>query len=924
MSNLKNSTSTMVLAGIIAILFLDTAIAAPPIPGTYDPVTMTFYETGLKVPLNYDEPGPMRSKDAYRGVWYFPVLFIETPDFSHTYSVGEWSEQLFTIDTHETGSMRDYYREISYGNFDVDGVALGWIMADNNYSHYHQNNYGFGGGAAELAREAVLKAEALYNPDWSQFDNDGDGLVDGVVIIHMGQGGEGGNPNQIWSHVSSFDPIELDGVKISRYSIQPETRLGNQMETIGTLCHEHGHVLGLPDLYDIDYTSKPDPVGYYCLMASGSSGGKPMGSRPAHLSAWCKSELGWITPTVLTDPGNFTIDAIQTYETNNTYKIEIPNSPNEYFLLANRWMGASLKFEAIPARFLGGLLIYHVDNNIKGSNTGTSDFWRVKIVDAGSNTPRDLADAGFSTDTKTTFGRFTDPNTNGNYHPSGITVDNVSARGEHMSFSVNFEPVLMLKEYQINPLGNKRFSLNVTLENITDITTEDLDLIIATSATNVQFETAQASLGVIGPKKSATSTAFIFKTTDDVTSFQTFTVKARSSGYEGNNISFTIPVNPARILIVDDDHTKGKDYNVELFWMDALDKIPVEYQVWKVRDRNLPFLTMIELYDVVIWCDGIAQNTTPKAGSSLDLIAHFLDRGGDLIWSSQEFLYSQYKYPAYRVTKPGEFVREYLHILEFEQDEYFYDGFGVPGTITKGLHLRLKDVYSKDPDAYSTSDFDWWPDEFLTDDTCIPILTAGDREYPPGAPDDWKTEEDILKNATCAMLYQGQYRLMFMSAGLHGISLDQADHPNTRQEFLRRLLVWFGIIDDDEYPLGVRLEMPDMAHPGDEFFVTGYLDNPGAPLTNVATFFILEVYGNFWFWPSWVYFDYPDHPDIDFSFVDVPTGTTSITVIPEFTWPDTGQDIVTGLGFFGAMLNPEMNDTMGGFAFKQWGYGPKN
>lgn len=69
------------------------------------------------------------------------------------------------------------------------------------------------------------------------------------------------------------------------------------------------------------------------------------------------------------------------------------------------------------------------------------------------------------------------------------------------------------------------------------------------------------------------------------------------------------------------------------------------------------------------------------------------------------------------------------------------------GMITEGLHLRLKDVYSKDPDAYSTSDFDWWPDEFLTDNTCIPILTAGDREYPAGVPDEWKTEEDILKNA---------------------------------------------------------------------------------------------------------------------------------------------------------------------------------
>lgn len=65
--------------------------------------------------------------------------------------------------------------------------------------------------------------------------------------------------------------------------------------------------------------------------------------------------------------------------------------------------------------------------------------------------------------------------------------------------AATFEPVLMLKEYEIKPLGNKRFSLNVTLEHH-GITTEDLDLIIATSASNVQFETAKASLGVIWPE----------------------------------------------------------------------------------------------------------------------------------------------------------------------------------------------------------------------------------------------------------------------------------------------------------------------------------------------------------------------------------------------------------------------------------------
>lgn len=900
---LKKYTFIFLVSGIAAIFLVQSAGAAPPIPGTYDPDTMIFYETGLKVPVHYDSPGPMREPEAYRGVWYFPVIFIETPDFAHTYSVEEWSEQLFTIGTHSTGSMRDYYREISYDQFDIDGIAVGWIMADHDYSYYHQNNYGFGGGAAEMAQEAVIKAEALFNPDWSQFDNDGDGKVDGVVIIHMGPGGEGGNPNQIWSHVSSFDPVEFDGVTISRYSIQPETRGSGLMETIGTLCHEHGHILGLPDLYDINYTNKPTPVGVYCLMASGSSGGNPMGSRPAHPSGWCKSALGWVTPTVITEPGNFTINAIQTHTTQNSYRIDIPDS-DEYFLLANRWMDAPLQFEGIPKRFLGGLLIYHVDDSITGSNDGNNEFWRVVIEDAGADTPRDLADAGFSAATSTEFGRFTNPNTSGNRHPSGLTVRNVSTRGEQMSFSVDFEPVLMLKNYSIQPLGNKRFSLSITLENITTIQTDNLELIIATAAQNVTFESGVATLGTIGPNKTATSSPFIFRTTDDVTSFESFTVKAQSSTYEGDNISFTIPVNPARILLVDDDHTKGMDYNIEVLWKEGLDLTPIDYQVWKVWNQGLPFITMIQLYDLVIWCDGILQQATPRAGQSLDLIAEYLDKGGDMIWSSHEFLYSQYGYPAYTETKPGDFAREYLRILELEQDEFFYEGFGVQGTITQGMHLRLEDVYSVDPDAYTPSDYNWWPDEFITDDTCIPILTAGDRNFPPGAPDDWKTEESMLQNATCAMLHQGQYRLMFMSVGLHGISLDPADHPNTRQEFLNRIFAWFGITDHSP-GLDIDVNSP-MFEAGDTCHVTCKIVNPG-PSIDLQLYIAMEAYGLWLFGPAW-------NETVNHYPLSIPAGDqTMIDVFPPFAWPSgAGSGTVT---FWSVMLNAANGQMVGNYDF---------
>jgi hypothetical protein len=123
-------------------------------------------------------------------------------------------------------------------------------------------------------------------------------------------------------------------------------------------------------------------------------------------------------------------------------------------------------------------------------------------------------------------------------------------------------------------------------------------------------------------------------------------------------------------------------------------------------------------------------------------------------------------------------------------------------------------------------------------------------------------------------------------------------------------------------PLGVRLEVPEWASPGDEFQVMGYLDNPDAPRSDVPVFFLLDVFGDFWFWDSWTHYVPPDG-QIDYQTMNVPTGTTPITVVPAFTWPDTGTDSVSGLRFWGAMLSADLRGILGGYASATWGYGPR-
>ncbi|GEM_PF-5174167 len=122
--------------------------------------------------------------------------------------------------------------------------------------------------------------------------------------------------------------------------------------------------------------------------------------------------------------------------------------------------------------------------------------------------------------------------------------------------------------------------------------------------------------------------------------------------------------------------------------------------------------------------------------------------------------------------------------------------------------------------------------------------------------------------------------------------------------------------------LGVRIEMPEMVHPGESFGVTGYLDNPGDVLPETPVFFILQIDDAYWFWNDWTLWMPPKAEGIDFERMTVPTGTTEIIVIPAFIWPDTGSDSRTGLRFYGAMLTPDASSILGSMVMIEWGYGP--
>jgi len=258
-----------------------------------------------------------------------------------------------------TGSVSDYYKENSYNQLNLSVTIAGPYTAAHNLSYYGANNAaGYDTNPEALVTEAVTLADPTIN--YADFDNDHDGTVDGVFVIHAGYGEDSGaSANTIWAHNSSISPLTLDGKIISDYACSAELRgtSGTGITRIGVICHEFGHVMGAMDFYDTNYTTNGsyDGTGDWDLMGDGSWNNN--GITPAHHNPYTKIFVyGWATAKTFSPGTNVTLyDAEQN---GNSFYMFNTTTANEFFLCENR---QKQKFDSyIPGH---GMVIYHVDGN---------------------------------------------------------------------------------------------------------------------------------------------------------------------------------------------------------------------------------------------------------------------------------------------------------------------------------------------------------------------------------------------------------------------------------------------------------------------------------------------------------------------------------------------------------------------------------
>jgi len=288
--------------------------------------------------------------------------------------VPEWSKELF--DPERPGSFSHFYDAMSFGKLRVRGEVASRVYESErevgDFLAEEGTEIGdFGSFCLELLQQTDLEI------DFARFDDDGpdgipdsgddDGVVDALFIVLAST-----PTNFLLGRATGFGSLGFEGdfrtedTGISGKPIRISANQGtiqrgrNFAEAVGSMCHEYGHVLGLPDLYDTEFLSRqwagPEEdsagIGAWGLMGWGATGWNG-NDGPNSFCAWSRAQLGWSELVEVED----VVEEVRLDGVGGGGRIlRVPLALAEYFLLEYRRRD-SFYDRHIPAE---GLLVWHI------------------------------------------------------------------------------------------------------------------------------------------------------------------------------------------------------------------------------------------------------------------------------------------------------------------------------------------------------------------------------------------------------------------------------------------------------------------------------------------------------------------------------------------------------------------------------------
>ena len=555
-----------------------------------------------------------------------------------------------------SGSMTDFLLENSYGSLFIKGDVVGWYRLPEPYSYYVDGDNGLSRGPI-VALWAAVKAEQA-GVDFSRYDKNGDGQIDGFIVIHAGSGAEGSGDG-IWSHKSNLSsPVTYDGVTISAYTLNPEDNTGGGLSYIGVFAHEYGHILGMPDLYDVCDASQG--IGRWSLMSTGSWNGD--GRRPAHFDAWCKLRLGFAYAINVTQ--NLYQAAIPAVELNPVvYSLgDYDVVPTEMWLVENRQkIGSDL---SLPG---GGLLVYHIDATASEANCYATGVLHVAVEQAdgefdleNGRNDGDMADPWPGSYNRREFHSFTVPNSNGNQYgssgdvPTEVAMWNVSNSDSvmHADLDVSYSrPWIELSptmptyfDDQSGGDGDSILEAGETADFYFWVinrmrTAYHANIRVSCANPAVHFIQDSAYLNDIMTHYNIGNAEPVVVTVDAdaIPTIDTFYVMLYADSLSevigtreySKRFAIEVAIGGPQVLIVDDD--RGENY--EQVYAHILYEQRVPYEIWNTSAQGHPSGTDLMGYQMVFWHTG---DSTHRAIDSLDIAAmkYLMDHNGRLLLST--------------------------------------------------------------------------------------------------------------------------------------------------------------------------------------------------------------------------------------------------------------------------------------------------
>jgi M6 family metalloprotease-like protein len=468
-----------------ALIFASFLLIVPAVADAVKHIKPDAYPNAFQDQVHKPKPADVQKFGSLRaavaasaiGTKNVAVIIVQFPSASVSLTSGSRLIQSVSNIQGYFDQMATYFNEASYGKltlnmsyFNSDTTTplgdaapspgqTGVYTLANSMEYYGCGDEGIGcaGVTTPTSPSVSANGDYLIKDALVEARADHAGLnstnFDAVVVVHAGNGNETTlSSGDIWSIFYSQEPASQGGVigsaggGFEEGDVVPETEASGITSPLGVMCHEFGHELGLPDLYNTGSAGGTSVVGNWDIMDSGPFIGA--GANPAHPGAWSKYTLNWAVPSTITTKGSASLGPVELGSGTNMLRIPVQNGlPQEYFLVEYRSRTSGAFFDRnIPG---DGLLIWHVDDAITQArgvavtdlslsntvNTGIPHYG-VSIVTADGVSIS--ATQGTASNLFTAASAvFTSPRSdNFEGEPSGVSLVNIAASGASVAFDV--------------------------------------------------------------------------------------------------------------------------------------------------------------------------------------------------------------------------------------------------------------------------------------------------------------------------------------------------------------------------------------------------------------------------------------------------------------------------------------------------------